>query len=79
MKYVTYYDTLLNGLSDVKVHDSKDDAVKYYRKNARWYFDVSLPAVTTPPTACGFPHRLFGVMSIRMFRKRFPEWKGGAE
>lgn len=80
MKYITFYYTFLNGLLDVEVHDSKDDAVKFYRKNARYYFDgLNLPAKTTPPAACGFPHRWFGVMSIRMFRKRFPEWKGGAK
>lgn len=78
MRYVTYYSTLLGGLSDVEFHDSKEDAVKFYRKNAHYYFDgLRLPSKTTPPTACGFPHRMFGVMSIRMFHQRFPEWKGG--
>lgn len=75
MKYVTYYDTLMGGLSDVEVHDSKDDAVKFYRKNAHNYFyGLSLPAKTTPPTACGFPHRVFGVMSLAKFKKYFPEY-----
>lgn len=67
----------MGGLSDVEFHDNKDDAVKFYRKAAHGYFEgLRLPAKTMPPTACGFPHRLFGVMSIRMFRKIFPKWKG---
>ena len=78
MKYVTYYGSINGGLSDVEFHDNKDDAVKFYRKYAHHYFyGLKLLAKTTPPTACGFAHRVFGVMSIRMFRKRFPEWKGG--
>lgn len=80
MRYVTYYSTFLRGLSDVEFHDSKEDAVKFYRKNAHYYFDgLMLPPKTTPPAACGFPHRVFGVMSVRMFRRRFPEWKGGGK
>lgn len=77
MKYVTYYYTFLGGLSDVEVHDNKDDAVKSYRKAAHGYFGgLRLPSKIMPPAACGFPHRRFGVMSIRRFRKMFPEWKG---
>ena len=79
MKYVTYYNSL-GGLSDVTVHDNKDEAVKFYRIEAYRYFDgLRLPAKTTPPTACGTLLGCFAVMSIRMFRKRFPEWKGGAK
>ena len=76
MKYVTYYDSILGGLSDVTVHTDKDSAVRFYRKEAKHYFDVRLPSKTEPPTACGFFHRRFGVMSMRLFRKNFPEWKG---
>ena len=80
MRYVTYYYTFLSGLQDVKVHNNKDEAVKFYRKEAyRYFYNLRLPAKTTTPTACGFTHRMFAVMSIRMFRKRFPEWKGEVE
>lgn len=77
MRYVTYYNTFLGGPFDVEFHDGKDDAVKFYRREAHCYFSgLRLPEKTTPPAACGFPHRYFGIMSVRMFRKRFPEWKG---
>lgn len=76
MKYVTYYDHFVDGLADVRVHPDRKSAVEFYRREAPRYFDgLKLPRRTTPPTTCGFPHRLFGVMSIRKFRKTFPEWK----
>ena len=75
MRYVTFYRSFLGGLSDVKFHVKKDDAVKYYRKAAHGYFDnLRLPAKTTPPTACGFAHRMFGVMSLTKFKRLFPEY-----
>ena len=77
MKYVTYYYSFLGGLSDVTVHQDKDSAVRFYRMEARRYFDVRLPRKTETPTACGFVHRRFCVVSMRLFRKNFPEWKGG--
>lgn len=80
MRYVTCYESFLIGLNDVMFHDSKDDAVRFYRREAYHYFnELKLPKKTDVPTACGFPHRKFMVMSIRRFKKMFPEYKGGAE
>ena len=79
VRYVTYYYSFLSGLTDVTVHPDKESAVRFYRMEAKHYFDVRLPSKTETPTACGFAHRRFGVMSIRLFRKNFPEWKGGAK
>lgn len=74
MKYVTYYSSILGGIQDVVFHDNKESAVKYYRKYAHWYFQgLTLPKKTTVPTACGFAHRMFGVMSSRRFKKEYPE------
>lgn len=76
MKYVTYYHTFMGGLADVQVHPDKKSAVDFYRREALCYFDgLRLPRRITVPTACGFPHRRFGVMSVRLFREKFPEWK----
>lgn len=50
------------------------------RRAAHGYFDnLRLPAKTTPPTACGFFHRRFGVMSAAEFRKEFPEYFNAKE
>lgn len=77
MRYVTCYESFLGGLTDVMFHDSKDDAVKFYRREAHYYFNgLRLPKKTDVPTACGFPHRKFMVLSIRRFKKMFPEYKG---
>ena len=77
MRYVTFYYSFLNGLSDVDFHNDKDSAIAFYRRNAKHYFNVRLPRKTVVPTACGFPHRQFCVASIRAFNKRFN--KGGEE
>lgn len=80
VRYVTYYDSVSGGLADVDIHPDKESAVKFYRREAKHYFyGLQLPSKTVPPTACGYVHRLFGIMSIRKFRKSFPEWKGGAK
>lgn len=78
MSYVTCYDSFLGGLTDVVFHEDKESAIKFYRRNAKYYFlGLTLPKKTDVPTACGFPHRMFMVMSIRKFKKEYPEYKGG--
>lgn len=80
MKYVTYYYSVMDGLSDVEFHSGKDDAVKFYRKAAYGYFDnLLLPAKTTTPTACGFINQHFGVISLAGFKKKFPEYFNAKE
>jgi hypothetical protein len=80
MRYVTCYDSFLGGLTDVEFHNSKDDAVKFYRKEAKYYFHgLRLPKKIDVPSACGFPHRMFRIMSIRKFKKLYPEYKGVVE
>ena len=77
MRYVTCYDSFLGGLTDVVFHNSKDDAVKFYRREAYGYFDgLRLPKKTDVPNACGFPHRRFMIMSIKKFNSLYPKYKG---
>jgi hypothetical protein len=75
MRYVTFYSTFLGGVSDITVHKDKATAVQFYREEAPSYFNglLRLPKTTEPPTSCGFPHRYFSVMSLRMFKKEYPE------
>lgn len=80
MRYVTCYDSFLDGLTDVTFHEDKESAIKFYRKEANYYFNgLILPKKIDAPTACGFPHRCFQVMSIRKFKKEYPEYKGGTK
>lgn len=75
MRYVTFYETFFGGISDITVHKDKATAVKFYRKEAPTYFNglLRLPKTIVPPTACGFPHRNFSVMSMRKFKAEYPE------
>lgn len=75
MRYVTFYETFFGGISDITVHKDKATAVKFYRKEAPTYFNglLRLPKTIEPPTACGFPHRNFSVMSMRKFKAEYPE------
>ena len=73
MRYVTCYESFLSGLADVVFHDNKDDAVKFYRREANCYFNnLRLPKKIDAPAVCGFPHRKFMVLSIRRFKQLFP-------
>lgn len=75
MRYVTFYNTFFEGISDITVHKDKTTAVKFYRKEAPSYFNglLRLPKKIEPPTACGFPHRCFSVVSLRKFKAEYPE------
>ena len=76
MRYVTCYESLVGGLTDVVFHDSKDHAVMFYRRKANYYFGgLKLPRKIGVPNACGFFHRKFMVMSIIKFKKTFSEYK----
>lgn len=77
MRYVTCYDSFLGGLTDVEFHKDKETAIKFYRREAKYYFHgLTLPSKIDVPTACGFPHRMFAIMSIRKFKKEYPRYKG---
>jgi hypothetical protein len=82
MRYVTCYDSILSGLTDVTFHKDKETAIKFYRKEAKCYFGafmLTLPKKIDVPTACGFEHRKFMVMSIKKFNSLYPEYKGEAK
>jgi hypothetical protein len=77
MRYVTCYDSFLGGLTDVEFHEDKETAIKFYHREAKYYFhELRLPKKIDVPNACGFPHRKFMVMSIRKFKVLYPEYKG---
>lgn len=80
MRYVTCYDSILGGLTDVEFHKDKETAIKFYRREAGYYFaNLTLPKKIDTPSACGFIHRSFKVMSIKQFKSVYPEYKGEAK
>lgn len=77
MRYVTCYDSFMGGLCDVEFHKDKETAIKFYLKEARYYFpEIRMPKGIKTPNACGFPHRQFMIMSIKKFNSLYPDYKG---
>jgi hypothetical protein len=67
----------MGGLCDVEFHKDKESAIKFYLREARYYFrEIRMPKKIDVPNACGFPHRQFMVMSIRKFKELYPKYKG---
>lgn len=78
MRYVTCYDSFLDGLTDVTLHKDEESAIEFYRRGAKYFFPgIRIPTKIKTPNACGFIHRQFKVMSIRKFKKLYPEYQGG--
>ena len=78
MRYVTFYWSIMGGITDIEEFKTKEEALKNFRANYRSYFqthDRFMPRDT--PCAYGFPHRKYYCMSIRRFKK-FAEQEGGA-
>lgn len=79
MRYVTFYWSIMGGITDVEIFKKKEEALKNFRANYRSYFQIHgkfEPHDT--PCAYGFPHRKYYCMSIRLFKK-FAKQEGGAE
>jgi hypothetical protein len=67
----------MGGLSDVEFHNDKESAIKFYLREARYYYpEIRMPKEIKTPNACGFPHRKFMIMSIKKFNSLYPEYKG---
>jgi hypothetical protein len=76
MRYVTCYDSFLGGLTDVMFHEDKESAIEFYRRGARYFFPgIRIPTKIKTPNACGFIHRQFRIMSIKKFKKMYPEYQ----
>ena len=73
MKYVTfYYNIISNNVSDLKVHDNKETALKYFNSNYKNYFTTRTPFKATKlPASYGFPTRKYYGVSARKFKEMF--------
>lgn len=70
MKYVTFHWHIVGGISDYKEHENKEEALKYFNRNAYRYFETGMKTkIDKFPASYGFPHRKFMGMSIRIFKK----------
>ena len=70
-KWVTFYEDMFNGISDLVVHENKEVATKYFQKNYRNYFQLSSKVNIELPMSYGYPTRKFKGMTKSMFEKNY--------
>lgn len=69
-KWVTFYESIFNGIQDYVVHPDKETAEKYFKAHCRNYFQIAPVTQVKLPMAYGFPHRKYYGLSLRQFQKR---------
>ena len=73
MKWVTYYWDILQGVSSLTIHNSHEEALKYFNSNAKRYFAIksTFHKVKKLPASFGYAHRRFCGESLKMFENDF--------
>ena len=76
MRWVTYYRELMTGIRDVEFHDSKKEALRYFKRSYRNYFELNVKFnPKDAPCVYGFYHRSYNCISLVSFKKAFPDFK----
>ena len=72
-RWVTfYYDQLRDKVSDIVVHSDKDNALKYFNKHCKDYFQInSRFKADKLPATYGYPLRKYYGISVLAFKKLF--------
>ena len=73
MRYVTfYYDLLQDRVSDLKAHENKETALKYFNTHCRNYFQLNVRYKADKlPATYGYPMRKYCGISATAFKKQF--------
>ena len=73
MRYVTfYYDFLGENVSDFKVHEDKEKALKYFNSHYHRWFELKTKFKADKlPVTYGYPLRKYYGVSARTFKKMF--------
>ena len=73
MRWVTFYHDLLNNkVCALKIHDNKEDALDYFNKHCKDYFQLNIQFKADKlPASYGYPMRAFYGISARAFKKMF--------
>jgi hypothetical protein len=73
MRYVTFfYDAIRNHVSDLRVHDDKEKALKHFNSESHRYFELGTKyRVDKLPASYGYPLRKYYGVSARAFKKMF--------
>ena len=73
-KWVTFYEDIFNGVSDVEIHKDKETATKYFQTHYRQYFQLSSKIKVELPMTYGFPFRRYYGTSLTKFKKIHKEY-----
>lgn len=73
MRWVTFYYALLrDNVSDLKVHNNKEDALNYFNKHCKQYFPLNSQFKADKlPATYGYPLRKYCGISASAFKKEF--------
>lgn len=73
MRYITfYYDLLRENVSDLKVHEDKEKALKHFNSECRKWFELGTKfKVDKLPATYGYSMRKYYGVSARTFKKMF--------
>lgn len=73
MRYVTfYYDLLREQVSDLKVHEDKEKALKHFNSECYKWFELGTKFKADKlPATYGYPMRKYYGVSARGFKKMF--------
>lgn len=71
-RWVTFYWSILAGVSDVTYHKTREDCRKFFKAHYKSYFMYNTPFnVSRVPCRYGFGHRAFHAMSTVAFKKNW--------
>lgn len=73
MRYATfYYDLLREQVSDLKVHEDKEKALKHFNSESYKWFEINTRFKATKlPATYGYPMRKYYGVSAKTFKKMF--------
>ena len=73
MRWVTfYYDMIRDHVSDLKVHEDRDKALKHFNTHCKSYFEIRTPFKANKlPATYGYPFRKYYGVSATTFKKMF--------
>jgi hypothetical protein len=73
MRWITfYYDLLRDRVFDLKIHNNKEDALKYFNQHCKQYFQLNSQFKADKlPATYGYGLRKYCGISERAFKKEF--------
>lgn len=72
-RWVTfYYDMIRERVADLKIHEDRETALKYFNKHCKYYFEINTPFKADKlPASYGVLFRKYYGVSATQFKKVF--------